>query len=156
MARALERWLPEREEEVAAQPRYLNQAAMDSPDSANAAVRREVWHLFDQAFVILSHGLHLHRENIRQSDDLEAMINNSRERIDIDIGNEGQSQQFAIEPRVILPRRGRIRRQRHGQVFSVGYLTDPDGYDPLAVRADAAGRYARSICPLKWLGRETG
>jgi|TARA_B100000749_G_scaffold192804_1_gene149531 phosphate:Na+ symporter len=58
---------------------------MDSPDSANAAVRREVWHLFDQAFVILSHGLHLHRENIRQSDDLEAMINNSRERIDIDI-----------------------------------------------------------------------
>ena len=85
MARALERWLPEREEEVAAQPRYLNQAAMDSPDSAIAAVRREVWHLFDQAFVILAHGLHLHRENIRQTDDLAAMINNSRERIDIDI-----------------------------------------------------------------------
>ncbi|WP_018403869.1 Na/Pi cotransporter family protein [Marinobacter gelidimuriae] len=85
MASALERWLPEREEEAAAQPKYLNPAAMDSPDSANAAVRREVWHLFDQAFVILAHGLHLHREQIRNCDDLEATINNSRERINIDI-----------------------------------------------------------------------
>ncbi|MCM0613002.1 Na/Pi cotransporter family protein [Marinobacter sediminum] len=85
MARALERWLPEREEEAMAQPKYLNAAAMDSPDSANAAVRREVWHLFDQAFVILAHGLHLHREKIRNCDDLEWMINHSRERIDIDI-----------------------------------------------------------------------
>ncbi|MBW4934154.1 Na/Pi cotransporter family protein [Marinobacter sp. F4206] len=85
MSRALERWMPERAEEAAAQPRYLNPAAMDSPDSANAAVRREVWHLFDQAFIILAHGLHLHREQIRNCDDLEVMINNSRERIDIDI-----------------------------------------------------------------------
>jgi phosphate:Na+ symporter len=85
MARALERWLPEREQEAMAQPKYLNAAAMDSPDSANAAVRREVWHLFDQAFVILAHGLHLHREQIRNCDDLEWMINHSRERIDIDI-----------------------------------------------------------------------
>ena len=85
MASALERWLPERAEEAAAQPKYLNPAAMDSPDSANAAVRREVWHLFDQAFVILAHGLHLHREQIRNCDDLEATINNSRERINIDI-----------------------------------------------------------------------
>jgi len=85
MACALERWLPERAEEAEAQPKYLNPAAMDSPDSATAAVRREVWHLFDQAFVILAHGLHLHRERICNSDDLEATINNSRERIDIDI-----------------------------------------------------------------------
>jgi len=85
MTKALEHWLPERAEEAAAQPKYLNPAAMDSPDSANAAVRREVWHLFDQAFIILAHGLHLHREQIRNCDDLEAMINNSRERIEIDI-----------------------------------------------------------------------
>ncbi|MBU2953712.1 Na/Pi symporter [Marinobacter sp. F3R08] len=85
MARTLEHWLPEREEELAAQPRYLNPAAMDSPDSANVAVRREVWHLFDQAFIILAHGLHLHREHIRQSNDLRATITHSRERIDIDI-----------------------------------------------------------------------
>ena len=85
LARALERWLPERPEEAAAEPRYLNPAAMDSPDSANVAVRREVWHLFDQAFVILAHGLHLHREQISHCDDLETMINNNRERIDIDI-----------------------------------------------------------------------
>jgi phosphate:Na+ symporter len=58
---------------------------MDFPDSANAAVRREVWHLFDQAFVILAHGLHLHREKIRNCDDLAWMINHSREHIDIDI-----------------------------------------------------------------------
>lgn len=85
MASALERWLPERAEDAAAQPKYLNTAAMDSPDSANAAVRREVWHLFDQAYVILAHGLHLHRDQIRNCDDLEAMINNNRQRIDIDI-----------------------------------------------------------------------
>ncbi|MHA7926103.1 MAG: Na/Pi cotransporter family protein [Marinobacter sp.] len=85
MANLLEHWLPEREEEAEAQPKYLNPAAMEFPDSANAAVRREVWHLFDQAFVILAHGLHLHREKIRNCDDLAWMINHSRERIDIDI-----------------------------------------------------------------------
>ena len=85
MAKSLENWLPEREEEAEAQPKYLNPAAMEFPDSANAAVRREVWHLFDQAFVILAHGLHLHREKIRNCDDLAWMINHSRERIDIDI-----------------------------------------------------------------------
>jgi phosphate:Na+ symporter len=85
MASALERWLPEPVDEAAAQPKYLNTAAMDSPDSANAAVRREVWHLFDQAFVILAHGIHLHREQISDSDDLKATINSDRERIDIDM-----------------------------------------------------------------------
>ncbi len=85
MAAALERWLPEPAEEAPAQPKHLNPAAMDSPDSAAAAVRREVWHLFDEAFVILAHGLHLHREQIRASADLEATVHESRERIDIDI-----------------------------------------------------------------------
>lgn len=85
MAAALERWLPEAAAEAAAEPKYLSTAAMDSPDSAAAAVRREVWHLFDEAFVILAHGLHLHREQVRDSDDLEATIHEDRERIDIDI-----------------------------------------------------------------------
>ncbi|HEV8078678.1 MAG TPA: Na/Pi cotransporter family protein, partial [Marinobacter sp.] len=107
---ALERWLPERAEDAAAQPKYLNPAAMDSPDSANAAVRREVWHLFDQAFVILAHGLHLHREHIRDSDDLEAMINKSREHIDIDIDRVYQQRVKRLYNAILDFISGRITR----------------------------------------------
>lgn len=85
MADRLERWLPEPAGDGVPQPRYLNTAAMDSPDTACAAVRKEVWHLLDQAFDLLAHGIHLHRSQIRESSDLQATIEASREIIDIDM-----------------------------------------------------------------------
>lgn len=85
MADSLERWLPEPEESGAPQPRYLNAAAMDSPDTACAAVRQEVWHLFDQAFDLLAHGIHLHRSQIRGNSDLQATLDADREIIEIDM-----------------------------------------------------------------------
>ena len=85
MAHALERWLPEPSADRATQPRYLNAAAMDSDATACAAVRREVWHLFDQSFGILANGIHLHREQIRDSEDVIAVINVDRDLIEANI-----------------------------------------------------------------------
>ena len=85
MANALERWLPEPSADRSTQPRYLNAAAMDSDATACAAVRREVWHLFDQAFGILANGIHLHREQIRDSEDVISVINADRDLIEANI-----------------------------------------------------------------------
>ena len=85
MAALLEKWMPDRVQDRASQPMYLNAAAMDSGATACAAVRREVWHLFDQSFGILANGLHLRREQIRDSLYLEEMLDADHEIIQVDM-----------------------------------------------------------------------
>jgi phosphate:Na+ symporter len=55
-------------------PRYLSDAALEIPDAALAALRKETVHLFERAFGVLAHGLDLHRETILSDYDLEQMI----------------------------------------------------------------------------------
>ncbi|RMG38173.1 MAG: Na/Pi cotransporter family protein [Gammaproteobacteria bacterium] len=54
--------------------RYLHEAALEVPDAALAALRKEVVHLFEQAFGILAHGLNLHRETIISNFDLDRLV----------------------------------------------------------------------------------
>lgn len=54
--------------------RYLHEAALEVPDAALAALRKEVVHLFEQAFGILAHGLNLHRETITSDFDLDRLV----------------------------------------------------------------------------------
>ncbi|MFZ1536105.1 MAG: Na/Pi symporter [Chromatiaceae bacterium] len=53
-----------------AAPLYLNDAVADFPDTLVETVRKEVLHLFDNAFEVLAHGLNLHRHDIRSDADL--------------------------------------------------------------------------------------
>ncbi len=69
----LQRWLPARAPEIV-RPRYLNEAALEIPDAALAALRKEVAHLFERAFGIIAHGLSLHRETILSDYDLDRLI----------------------------------------------------------------------------------
>ncbi|MCO5763569.1 MAG: Na/Pi symporter [Chromatiaceae bacterium] len=51
-------------------PLYLNEAATEFPDTLVETVRKEVLHLYDNAFEVLAHGLNLHRHDIRSEADL--------------------------------------------------------------------------------------
>ncbi|HPE60896.1 MAG: Na/Pi cotransporter family protein [Thiothrix sp.] len=84
MAVWLTRLLPAPRSDIV-QPLYLNDAVIDFPETVLAAVRREVWHLFDSAFEIMAHGLNLHRNQITGSNDLYTTIHQDREVIDFDL-----------------------------------------------------------------------
>ncbi len=62
------------EEPERVRPRYLNDAALEIPDAALVALRKEIVPLFERAFGVIAHGLDLHRETILSNYELEQMI----------------------------------------------------------------------------------
>ncbi len=70
---------------AAAEPRFINKAAFDFPETLLGAVRNETLHLFDNAYEILAHGLNLHRCDIQSDRDLEEAIRSDRKIIDLDL-----------------------------------------------------------------------
>jgi len=79
--------LPDRKTR-AADPIYLNTAALELPDTSIEAVRKESIHLYDNAFAIIAHGLSLHRHDIVSANDLESIIEKNRQAIEIDIDEQ--------------------------------------------------------------------
>ncbi len=67
------------------EPRYLNDAAIEFPDTVLESVRKETLHLFDTAFEVMAHGMNLHRTQILESEDLEKTIDEDREIIEFDL-----------------------------------------------------------------------
>jgi phosphate:Na+ symporter len=80
----LVRYLPEKAL-TAAEPRYLNDAAFEFPETVLKSVKMEVWHLFDSAFEVIAHGMNLHRTEILDSEDLRKTIDADREVHDFDL-----------------------------------------------------------------------
>jgi phosphate:Na+ symporter len=76
--------LPEKELDLA-EPKYLNEAAIEFPETVLASVKKEVWHLFDSAFELMAHGMNLHRKEILDSEDLEKTIDADREIHEFDL-----------------------------------------------------------------------
>ncbi len=67
------------------EPKYLNDASIELPDTAIEAVRMETLHLYDNAFEIISHGLSLHRHDILSDTDMDEIVESSVKVIPIDI-----------------------------------------------------------------------
>jgi phosphate:Na+ symporter len=80
----LYKYFPERELAVA-EPRYLNDAAFEFPETVLRSVKQEVWHLFDSAFELIAHGMNLHRRQILESEDLKKTLEQDREVHDFDM-----------------------------------------------------------------------
>jgi len=67
-------------------PKYLNKAVLEYPMSALEAILNETKYLFKNAtFEIISHGLNLHREDIKSDEKIKNIIKNSHEEIQVDI-----------------------------------------------------------------------
>ncbi len=71
--------------EKAVEPRFINEAAFDFPETLLESVRHETLHLYDNAVEIMAHGLNLRRTTIFSDVDLEEMITNDRKVIEIDL-----------------------------------------------------------------------
>jgi len=82
--------LPEKEKGLA-QPLYLNDAAIEFPETVLKSLKKEVWHLFDSAFELMAHGINLHRTEILKSDDLEKTIDEDREIHGFDLDEQYES-----------------------------------------------------------------
>ena len=87
MVRNLRRVMPAPSKNVV-EPKYLNDATFEFPETMLEAVRNEIVHLYDNAFEIIAHGINLHRHDIKSDIDLEEKINRSREIIPIEMGEE--------------------------------------------------------------------
>ncbi len=85
LVRLVSRVLPE-EKVLETEPMYLNESALELPDTAIEAVRKEAVHLYNNAFAIIAHGLSLHRHDILSDKELKAVVeeNNKIMAVDID------------------------------------------------------------------------
>ncbi|MBU3015281.1 Na/Pi symporter [Poseidonibacter lekithochrous] len=66
--------------------KYLNDSVLALPSTAMAAIKRETFHLYENAFEIISHGINVKRRNILSTMPIEQVIeeNYSTSKIDID------------------------------------------------------------------------
>ena len=71
--------------ETLVQPRYLNEAVVEFPETLLEAVRNESIHLYDNAFEIMAHGLNLPRHEILSEMDLKTLVERNRRVIDVDV-----------------------------------------------------------------------
>lgn len=69
-------------------PRYLSDAALEFPDVALPALRRETQHLFNNAFSIIAHGVNLRRADITSDKDLLHLLDRPGEVIEVDIDQQ--------------------------------------------------------------------
>ena len=67
------------------EPKFLNEAVIEFPETLLEAVRNEAIHLYDNAFEIMAHGLSLHRHQILSDIDLDKHTEYSREVMDFDL-----------------------------------------------------------------------
>jgi phosphate:Na+ symporter len=67
------------------EPRFLNEAALEMPDAALEAVRRETGHLFENAFELIAAALNLSPQALRSDQDLQELVNQSRRVVKVDI-----------------------------------------------------------------------
>jgi phosphate:Na+ symporter len=80
----LTRLLPGKKPDLV-EPLYLNDAAMEFPDTVIETVRKETLHLYDNAFEVIAHGLNLHRHDILSDADLDELTQRVDKKLVIDV-----------------------------------------------------------------------
>jgi phosphate:Na+ symporter len=71
-----------------AEPRYLNEASMEFPETVLQAVRKETEHLYENAFAIISQGISLKPDVIYSEDNLVELIHRPGKVVPFDIDAE--------------------------------------------------------------------
>ena len=84
LVKVLYRIFPQPKADLVA-PLYLNEAVTEFPDTLVETVRKEVLHLYDNAFEVLAHGLNLHRHDIRSDADLIELTQQPEKLMEFDI-----------------------------------------------------------------------
>lgn len=87
MVNFLERFMKPRQR-TASQPRFLNSATIELPDTAIEAVRKETLHLYDNASEIIAGGLSLNLEEILSGESVEKVVSRSRRVMEVDVDEQ--------------------------------------------------------------------
>jgi phosphate:Na+ symporter len=66
-------------------PHFLSDAALEFPEVALTALRRETLHLFDNAFALIAHGVNLTRADVVSDRDLMGFLEPRAELIEVDL-----------------------------------------------------------------------
>lgn len=66
--------------------KYLDDVVIAVPESALAALEKEVTHLYDNATEVLSHAISLHRHSFLGQENITEVVKKSTSKIDIDVG----------------------------------------------------------------------
>ncbi len=77
-----------KEKGVALEPLYLNESALAIPNGAVNVLIKETAHLGKNLIEIITHGLNLHRRDIRSERDLAEVVSQSNEVLEIDVMNK--------------------------------------------------------------------
>jgi phosphate:Na+ symporter len=88
LVRLLTKVIPEKvkDEEQIDLPYFLNESVMSYPQTAIVALLNESKRLFEKAtFKIISHGLNIHRGDIKGDEKLKKIVKKSKEELDVDI-----------------------------------------------------------------------
>ncbi len=83
----LERVIPTPKTSIV-ETQFLNQSVADFPETLLSAVRNEVFHLYDNAYKIIAHGINVHRETIASDVILDEKLKSSKEIIQDDISEQ--------------------------------------------------------------------
>lgn len=83
LLRALERMFPAVEPDVS-QPRYLSKAVSSFPATLQAAVAKEVEHLYGNAGDLIAAGLNLDRRELLAAEDLDGYVDSATTVVDVD------------------------------------------------------------------------
>ncbi|NNF23484.1 MAG: Na/Pi cotransporter family protein [Rhodobacteraceae bacterium] len=84
LVRFIERRITEPVPDVS-RPHFLNEAVDEFPQTLESALRKEVFHLYENASELILHGLNLHRHEVCASDSIADTVRQSRRATDIDI-----------------------------------------------------------------------
>lgn len=105
-----------------ARPQFLHGSGKKLPQVAVAAVRNEIFHLYDNAFDLLVHGLGLRRRVVRSEEDLTLAVQRTRRFMPLDVDDD-------YEQRI---------KGLHSAI--VEYISDSASAGPTATAGDALYR----------------
>ncbi|MCW9033854.1 MAG: Na/Pi symporter [Alphaproteobacteria bacterium] len=112
------------------EPKFLNDAAIEFPETVFESLRNETMHLYDNAFEVMAHGLNVHRRDIQSEIDLEEKLQNSKEVMNFDLDQVYMVKVKALyaaildfisraQPNIPLEQAGELARLRDASRFVV-------------------------------------
>lgn len=122
------------------QPRYLNEAVDEFPQTLEIALRKEVLHLYENAAELVLHGLNLHRDQVYSTDDVARLVRQSRRPFDLDL-NEGYERRVKTLYSGIVEFTSRAGDKR----------LDPEITDRIYTLRDVASNIVQAVKSIKHL-----
>lgn len=82
-------------------PQFLHKEALKVPEVTVATVRKEVWHLYENAFALIAHGLSLRRTVIRSEQSLQEAVAHTRRIMPLDIDDDYEQRIKSLQSAIV-------------------------------------------------------